>query len=57
MSEKPYRITLILGEYDSDGFWNVFDKTEVSRDKEVLIEILDNIVKDCRNYIKKRILI
>ena len=56
MSEKPYRITIIIGEYDSDGFWNVFDKTEVAKTKEEIIESFNTIKKDCKNFIEKRIL-
>ena len=55
MREKPFRVTIILGEYDTDGFWNVFEEHEISRNKDELISSFTRISNDCKNYIDKRI--
>ena len=36
MIKKPFRINIIVAEYDSDGFWDVFNHIEIVDNKEQL---------------------
>ncbi len=56
MTNKVYKIRMVIGEYDHDGFWDVFDSIEMANNKEKLFESFDKIVSNARIYIEKRIL-
>ena len=55
MSEKVYRVFFIIQEYDSEGFWNVFEKSEMGKGKNQIIESFENIKNDCIDYIMRRL--
>ncbi len=56
MTNKVYKIRIIIGEYDHDGFWDVFDSIELANDKEKLFESFDKIVSNAKTYIEKRLI-
>lgn len=51
---KPYRVSVTLEEYDTDGFWQIFTFVEIIDDKDKVGESLDNIVDNCKKYMEKR---
>jgi hypothetical protein len=56
MGEKEtFRVNITLQEYDSDGFWDVFHYTEISYGKKELEESLENIIINCKKYIKNKV--
>jgi len=55
VEKKTYRINITLQEYDSEGFWDVFHYTEISCGKKELEESLENIITNCKKYMKNRV--
>jgi len=52
---KIYRVSIIVQEYDGDGFWDVFDSKEMADNKERLIESFDKIASNGKKYIEDRL--
>ena len=55
MTEKLFRVTIIVQEYYDEGFWNVFDKTEMLKGKDELLESFIVLSNDCKKYIESRL--
>ena len=55
VEEKICRVNVTLQEYDGDGFWDVFHYTEISYSKKELEESLENIIINCKKYMKNRV--
>jgi len=55
MVKKVYRVGVIVGEFDADGFWNVKETNEMASTKQQLEESLDKLTKTCKDYIKERL--
>lgn len=55
MREKIYRISIIVQEYDGDGFWDVFSTIQMADTKERLIESFDTLVVLGKKYIEERL--
>jgi len=56
MREKIYRVSIILQEYDGDGFWDVSSTIQMADSKEKLIKTFDNLVSIGKKYIEDRLL-
>ena len=55
MKTEIYRTYITVQEYDTDGFWNIFEKSEASKGKKQTIESIDKLYLDCLDYINKRV--
>lgn len=56
MNGKIYRLSIIIQEYDGDGFWDVSSTIQMADSKERLIESFDNLVSIGKKYIEDRLL-
>ena len=54
-NEKIYRFSIFVEEYDTDGFWTVYDKLEICKGKKQLIKSHQNILNDSLDYIIERL--
>jgi len=55
MREHIYRAQITIQELDTDGFWSVFDSIEMANTKDQLIESLEKIFNNCKEYIVERL--
>jgi len=55
MKEKVYNVKITIQEYDNDGFWDIFNYTEMSSGKTELKESLETIISNCKKFIEKRV--
>ena len=53
--EQTYRIEIRLQGYDTDGFWDLFHQSEILYTKKEFEESLEDIVVNCRKYMKNRV--
>ena len=53
--EQTYRIEIRLQGYDTDGFWDLFHQSEILYNKKEFEESLEDIVINCRKYMKNRV--
>ena len=52
---KIYRVSIIIQEYDGDGFWDVSSTIQMADSKEKLIETFDSLVSIGKKYIDDRL--
>jgi len=55
VEEKVYRVSITLQGYDNDGFWDLFHQSEILHGKKDFEESLEDIVVNCRKYMKNRV--
>ena len=55
MNGKIYRVSIIVQEYDGDGFWDVSSTIQMADSKKKLIETFDNLVAIGKKYIEERL--
>ncbi len=55
VKQQTYRIEIRLQGYDNDGFWDLFHQSEILYNKKEFEESLENIVINCRKYMKNRV--
>ena len=53
--ERTYRIEIILQGFDNDGFWDLFRQSEILYTNKEFEESLEDIVVNCRKYMKNRV--
>lgn len=55
MNGKIYRVSIIIQEYDGDGFWDISSTIQMADSREKLIETYDNLVSIGKKYIEDRV--
>jgi len=50
---KPYRITIIVDEYDNEGFWSVSELKQILKTKKELTETLTKFYNESLTYIEE----
>ena len=53
---KIYRVSIIVQEYDGDGFWDVSSTIQMADSKEKLLETFNNLVTIGKQYIEDRLI-
>ena len=56
MTTQIYRININIQEFETDGFWDVCNSVEMAKSKKQLIETLDKLYKNSKDFIEKRLI-
>ncbi len=56
VEEKTYRISIKLQRYDNEGFWDLFHQSEITCGKKDFEESLEDIIANCRKYMKNKVM-
>lgn len=52
---KPFRISVIIDEFDHDGFWSVYSQVQITKTKLQLTESLSLFYARAIQYIDEQI--